>query len=206
MARTSLRTRLVSALTAAIAIALAAVGIALALDGDRDDRHPHLDTASGLLVSNRTALRICVEAAADDPALRQAVQERLLAALRQTRQDQNWPGAYGGVRYSPADVLHFGCPAPRLPLRFEPKTTLAGPGLTDNPSPFRVWVYVLDEPAADRILGSGQASAVATAELMAESRTAFPVSTALLIRHSRLADTTAAVQGLRQALGLEPRR
>ncbi|WP_144127091.1 hypothetical protein [Catellatospora sichuanensis] len=206
MARGGLRVRLLTVLTAAVAVAMAAAGIALALDPDHDNGHPHLDTTSGLLVTNRSALRLCVEAGPESAtAGREASRKALLAALHQIRQDPHWHSAYGRAHYSPAGVLDFGCPAPRLPRRYEPKTTVAGPGLTDNPSIYRVWVYVLDEPTADRILGTGESTGVAAAELMAEFRTAFPVSTALLIRQSRLADSSTVIHGLRTALGLEPR-
>ncbi|MBV1856396.1 hypothetical protein [Catellatospora tritici] len=206
MRRRPPRVRLLTLLTAAIAVAMAAGGIALALDRDHGgDHHPHLDTASGLLVTNRSELRLCVEAPPEVSATgRQAIQASLLAALQQTRQDPNWNSAYGRAHYNPATALDFGCPAPRLPQRYEPKMTVAGPGVTANPSIYRAWVYVLDEPTADRVLGTGQPTAVAAAELMAESMTAFPVSTALLVRQSRLADTATVVQGLRAALGLDP--
>ncbi|MCX4471677.1 hypothetical protein OOK41_15430 [Micromonospora sp. NBC_01655] len=209
MARTPVRTRLLTTLTACLASALAAgaAGAALVAVLDRDvghdhDGHPHLDTTNGLLVTNRSSLRMCVEAGAGsggaDP---QAVRADLLAGLDQARRDPNWASAYGRARFSPATALEFGCPAPQLPDRVE-RTAVAGPGVTDDPSAYRVWIYVLDDPTADRILGVGRPADVATAELMREANSTWPVSTALLIRRSRLADTTAVAGTLRTALGL----
>ncbi|MEU4568898.1 hypothetical protein [Micromonospora sp. NPDC023956] len=203
MARGSARTRLVTTLTACLASALAAGAIVLAVldrSGGHDHAdHAHLDTASGLLVTNRPSLRMCVEAGSG--AERGAVRADLLAGLDRARADPNWAGAYGRARLAPSTVLEFGCPAPRLPDRAG-RTALAGPGLTADPSAYRVWVYVLDEPTADRILGAGQPADVATAELMREGPSLWPVSTALLIRQSRLGDPTTVGRLLRTALGL----
>ncbi|SCG48938.1 hypothetical protein [Micromonospora halophytica] len=206
MARGSLRTRLLTLLTACLASSLVA-GVAVAAVLDRDSGHDHadhahLDTTSGLLVTDRTALRMCVEAGAGaagaDP---RAVRADLLAGLDQAREDPNWAGAYGKARFTRATALEFGCPAPKLPDRFE-RTTVAGPGVTETPSAYRVWVYVLDDSTADRILGAGRPADVATSELMREANVTWPVSTALLIRRSRLADTTTVAWHLRTALGL----
>ncbi|MEH0972029.1 hypothetical protein V6U77_12940 [Micromonospora sp. CPCC 205546] len=203
MARHSLRTRLLTTLTACLTSAVAAGAVATAVldrdPGHDHGDHAHVDTTNGLLVTNRSSLRMCVEAGADADG--QAVHTDLLAGLEQARRDPNWTGAYGRARFSPATALTSGCPAANLPDRVE-RTTVAGPGLTDDPSPYRVWIYVLDDAAADRILGVGRPADVATAELMREANSTWPVSTALLARRSHLADTTAVALTLRTALGL----
>ncbi|MGC5331237.1 hypothetical protein [Micromonospora sp. DT62] len=203
MARLSLRTRLLTTLTACLASAVAAGAVATAvLDRDHGHDHgdhAHVDTTNGLLVTSRSSLRMCVEAGMDADG--QAIRGGLLAGLERARQDPNWTGAYGRARFSPATALTFGCPAPHLPDRVG-RTTVAGPGLTDDPSPYRVWVYVLDDATADRVLGAGRAADVATAELMRQANSTWPVSTALLVRRSHLADPTAVALALRTALGL----
>ncbi|MEV4664578.1 hypothetical protein AB0J85_21850 [Micromonospora echinofusca] len=203
MARHALRTRLLTTVTACLASAVAAGAVAVSvLDRDHGhdhDDHAHIDTTNGLLVTNRSSLRMCVEAGGGTDG--QAVHTDLLAGLDQARQDPNWTGAYGKARFDPATALTSGCPAPNLPDRVE-RTTVAGPGLTDDPSPYRVWVYVLDDPTADRILGVGRPADVATAELMREANSMWPVSTALLVRRSHLTDAAAVAPTLRAALGL----
>lgn len=204
MARHALRTRLLTTLTACLASALAAGVITMAvLDrpaGHDHADHAHLDTASGLLVTNRSALRMCVEAGPGTGA-QGAIRADLLAGLDRAREHPGWAASYGRARFTPETGLDFGCPAARLPDRVD-RMALAGPGLTDDPSAYRVWVYVLDEPTADRLLGAGRSADVATAELMREGPTLWPVSTALLIRQSRLADPTTVAHSLRTALGL----
>lgn len=194
--------RVLTMITAAVA-AVAVVVIALAVldrPGPDHRRRPHLDLASGLLVTTRTELRLCVEAGHDR---RPTVQGRLLAALDEVRRQPGWRDAYGRSRYARSSALAWGCPAPRLPDRYEPEATVAGPGVTAEPSPFRVWVYVLDELTADRLLGAGAATGLAMAELFRAAASVYPVSTALLVRESHLADTGALAQDLRAALGLE---
>lgn len=200
MARGTLRARLLTVLTAAVASAVVAAGIAVATAdrGHDHDDHAHLDTADGLLVTNRPSLRMCVETGQDPDGVR----SHLLAGLDQVRRDPNWSGAYGRTGFSRSNVLNFGCPAPKLPDRYE-RTTIAGPGVTDDPSGYRVWIYLLDDPTADRVLGAGRPAAVAPAELMREATSLFPVSTALLIRQARIADPAAVAQDLRTALGLD---
>ncbi|MEV7231661.1 MULTISPECIES: hypothetical protein [Polymorphospora] len=200
-------TRLLTVLTGAVVAALIAGGIAVAATGrdsghDHAD-HAHLDTASGLLVTTRSDLRMCVEAGPRSDAP-DSVRTVLLTALDRARQAPGWSGAYGRFGYDPATAVHLGCPAPALPERYD-RTVLAGPGLTDDPSAYRVWVYVLDDPTADRVLGPDRPAGAGTAELMREAGNLFPVSTALLVRQSRFADPTALAQDLREALGLEPR-
>lgn len=203
MVRGSVRNRVLATLTACLASAAVAAVVAAAVLGpgrehDHHD-HAHVDTTSGLLVTTRPTLRMCVENGdrAGDPDVRAG----LLAGLDLVRAEPNWADAYGRVRVDPAHALQFGCPAPRMPERAG-RAALAGPGVTDTPSAFRVWVYVLDDPGADRILGAGQSAGLATAELMREQNSAWPVSTALLIRRSRLADPQAVARGLGAALGL----
>lgn len=207
MAPRSVRNRLVTTVTACLASAVVAGVVTAAVfdrlggDGDGHDHsaHAHLDTGSGLMLTNRSALRLCVEAGGGTD--QGAVRADLLAGLDRAREHPNWASAYGKARFDPAKALDFGCPAPKLPEQAG-RTALAGPGLTDDPSAYRVWVYVLDDATADRVLGPGRPADVATAELMKETNSLWPVSSALLIRQGQLADPTLVAQGLQSALGL----
>ena len=207
MARHAIRPRLRAALPVALTLALIA-GIAIATLGQQAGGHPHaghdhgshahLDLHNGLLVSTRTALRICVEPGDHRPT----VESGILAALDRVRRHPHWQAAYGKAQYHHSGVLAWGCPAPRLPERYTVKGTVAGPGVTAEPSPYRVWIYVLDGPTADRVLGPDLAAGVAAAEFMRDSNSAFPVSTALLVRESHLADTATLASHLSAAVGL----
>ncbi|MFI7426725.1 hypothetical protein ACIBPB_07035 [Micromonospora sp. NPDC049836] len=203
MGHVSARNRVLTILTACLASAAVAAVVAMAVPGpDREHDHhdhAHVDTTSGLLVTTRSTLRMCVENAGRAGA--PDVRTDLLAGLALVRAEPDWAGAYGRTVVDPARAVQFGCPAPRLPQRAG-RAALAGPGVTDTPSAFRIWVYVLDDPSADRILGASEPAGLATAELMREQNSAWPVSTALLIRGSRLADSRAVARGLGAALGL----
>jgi hypothetical protein len=194
------RMNLLATLTLAIALAVAGGTAVVALeDGHDHDDHAHLDTTRGLLVTTRSTLRLCVEAgssAQQQPVIRASVQ----TALGVAKQHPLWRSVYGDQQGS----LEWGCPAPRLPERFEPKATIAGPGATEDPSAYRIWLYVLDPATADRVLGTEVGKGVAAAELMRDGSVLFPVSTALLLRDTRLNDIAALASDLTVALGLEP--
>lgn len=197
------RWRPLTVLTAVAAAVLVGGVVALSLaDGHHHDDQVRLDTTSGLLVSSRSALRLCVQADLDPrtPAADRARAD-LLAGLDQARRHPHWSDAYGAVRQPDATAFDFGCPVSQPPAPHEPRTTVAGP--TGDPGPYRVWVYLLDGPTADRLLGAEQDSAVSTAEFMRDGTTLFPVSSALMIRQSRLADAAAVGKGLQAALGLD---
>lgn len=189
-----------AALTMAVVFTMAGAAAVLALEPGSEhdhDGHAHLDTTSGLLVTTRSSLKLCVEAApaADEPAIRAT----LRSALREARKHPSWSGAYGAEE----GAVDWGCPAPRLPDRLERQTTIAGPGVTDHPSAYRVWLYLLDPATADRVLGTEASQGVAAAELMRDNTVLFPVSTALLLRDTRLGDTSRLARDLNIALGLE---
>jgi hypothetical protein len=193
------RMNLLGALTLAIVFTRAGAGAVLALEPGHDhDDHAHLDTSKGLLVTSRSTLKVCVEtgsSAQPQPAIRAS----LRLALGMAKQHPSWRKAYGGDD----GTVDFGCPQPRLPERFDRRTTVAGPGVTDDPSAYRVWLYLLDPATADRVLGTGLSKGLAAAELMREATVLFPVSTALLVRDTGLNDISALAGDLLVALGLE---
>jgi hypothetical protein len=191
----------------AVTLAVAALTVGLVLvsiaDPDTDQRDaPSVDLDSGLLVTTRTDFRICVEAGPSTDRVRTG--RLLLAALDTVRQHPHWPQAYRRAHYDPATAINWGCPAPRLPSSID-RQAVAGPGVTAEPSPYRVWIYLLDAPTAARLLGPTSAPVVLTAESMRDgANTIFPVSTALLIGADRISDTSAVADQLRDAAGLAP--
>jgi hypothetical protein len=170
-----------------------------------EPEHAHFTTENALLVSDRDALHVCVEL---DPALADRSEELLgalkedLAALEQSHSD--WRRA--GLGRAPVRVQQ-GCPGQAMPSgRLESKGTQVGPGLSLRPSPFRTFVYVLDEAKAQEVLGE-QRALRARAELMEVSdHQMVEVSTALIVRASALGTAELREQWLPMGVGLKPLR
>lgn len=194
---------LLTALTVLAATLGIGVFLIAATDGsDHTHHHPELNVHNGLLVSTRTDFQVCVQLDPASTVDKVTTERNLRAAIDQVRRHPVWPRAYEHARYDAATAITWGCPGARLPERHD-RVTVAGPGVTAHPSPFRVWIYVLDRASADRVLGPQRSVDVATAELMGAERTLFPVSSALLIRDAELARTTATVaEHLGEAAGL----
>jgi hypothetical protein len=167
--------------------------------------HAEFTTENALLVSDRSALQVCVEL---DPALENRSEELLgalkadLAALEQGHSD--WRKA--GLGRAPVSV-QLGCPGKAMPSgRLESKGAQVGPGLSLRPSPFRTFVYVLDQAKAQEVLGEEQMIR-ARAELMEVSdHQMVEVSTALVIRASALGTAALREQWLPMSVGLKPLR
>jgi hypothetical protein len=165
----------------------------------------HLTLDSALLVAERRGLQLCVEL---DPALEGRSQE-LLEALKSdvatlAASHPLWEKA--GYARAPVRVQR-GCPGAVLPSgRLESKGVMAGPGLSERPSPFRTFVYVLDDTKAQEVLGDEPAIR-ARAELMeVEEHVMAEVSTALVIRASALGTSSFQETWLPTGLGLRPLR
>lgn len=167
--------------------------------------HSHFTTQDALLVTDRGSLQVCVEL---DPALEGRSEELLgalkadLATLEQSHSD--WQKA--GLGRAPVRV-QLGCPGKAMPSgRLESKGAQVGPGLSLRPSPFRTFVYVLDEAKAQEVLGEEQAIR-ARAELMEVSdHQMVEVSTALVLRASTLGTAALREQWLPMGVGLKPLR
>lgn len=196
---------ILTTVTALVAVVVAVMIVGVLDRPERGQPHAEVDTHRGLLVTTRTDFRICVESRpATADGQRSTVERSLHTSLDGLRRHRDWQKAYRDARYDPETSLKWGCPAPRLPERYE-RVMVAGPGLTENPSPYRVWVYLLDDPTADRVIGPGTPAVIATAESMRSGHTdTFPVSTALLIRHTTLANSALATRYLSEAAGLTP--
>ena len=167
--------------------------------------HAHFTTGNALLVSERSALQVCVELA---PAL-ESKSEELMAGLKAdlASLEQRHPAwTKAGLGRAPVR-LQRGCPGNALPSgRLESKGAQVGPGLSHFPSPFRTFIYVLDEAKAQEVLGEQQ-SLRARAELMQVSdHQMVEVSTALVIRASAIGTDALREEWLPLGTGLPPLR
>ncbi|HYH95500.1 hypothetical protein [Hyalangium sp.] len=177
------------------------IGVRCGTETEEPD-HVHFTTENALLVSERSGLQVCVEL---DPALEGRSEELLgalkadLAALEQGHPD--WQKA--GMARAPVR-LQLGCPGKAMPSeRLESKGAQVGPGLSIRPSPFRTFIYVLDEAKASQVLGEQQAIR-ARAELMEVSdHQMVEVSTALVIRASALGTASLREEWLPLGTGLK---
>jgi len=165
----------------------------------------HLTLDSALLVAERRGLQLCVEL---DPSLEGRSQE-LLAALKSdvAALEASHP-LWQKAGYARAPVrIQRGCPNAALPAgRLESKGAMAGPGVSERPSPFRTFVYVLDDARAQEVLGDEPAIR-ARAELMkVEDHVLAEVSSSLVIRASTLGTSSFQETWLPTGLGLPPLR
>ncbi|MFY0569146.1 hypothetical protein ACN28E_35715 [Archangium lansingense] len=168
-----------------------------------ESEHAHLTLEGGLLVAERGALEVCVEVA---PTL-QGQGEALLGALRgdlAALEDghPDWEKA----RYGQAPVkVRLGCPGGAMPSgRLEAKGARVGPGTSAHPSPFRTFVYVLDDAKADEVLGGQQAARARAESLKVGDHLVVEVSTALVVRASALGTSSFREEWLPTGLGLRP--
>lgn len=182
---------------AAVAVAtVAVVAVAVRPVGAPPTHEPAaLDLASGLLASGRHEFRVCAEG-----ARRATIEPRLRTALDALRGHPRWPSAYR----SAGTAATWGCPDPASMLRYDRREGTAGPGPVAEPSPYRVWVTVLADRTADRVIGAGVPARVADAEFVRDGANGSltPVSTVLLIRERALGDLA---EHLTRAAGLAPR-
>jgi hypothetical protein len=172
-------------------------------DTPSEDSHVLLDNA--LLVAERRGLQLCVELAPSLEGQSQELMEKLeadVAALGASH--PLWERA--GFARAPVR-LQRGCPGAALPAgRLESKGGMAGPGVTARPSPFRTYLYVLDDAQAQQVLGDEPAIR-ARAELMkVEDHVLAEVSTALVIRASALGTPDFQQTWLPTGVGLRPLR
>ncbi|AKJ00388.1 hypothetical protein ATI61_104205 [Archangium gephyra] len=170
-----------------------------------ESEHPHLMLDNALLVGERTGLQVCVELA---PALKERSGELLgalksdLALLRERH--PLWEKS--GFGQAPVRV-QLGCPGAAMPsARLESKGALVGPGVSEHPSPFRTFLYVLDDAGAQEVLGKEQALRARAELLKVEDHVLAEVSTALVIRASDLGTPSFQETWLPTGVGLPPLR
>ncbi|OJT21879.1 hypothetical protein BO221_24260 [Archangium sp. Cb G35] len=186
-------------------VGMLVLGVRCAGMEEVESEHPHLMLDNALLVAERTGLQVCVELA---PSLKERSGELLgalksdLALLRERH--PLWEKS--GFGQAPVRV-QLGCPGAAMPSeRMERKGALVGPGVSERPSPFRTFLYVLDDARAQAVLGKEEPIR-ARAELMkVEDHVLAEVSTALVIRASDLGTPSFQETWLPTGVGLPPLR
>lgn len=180
-------------------MALVAAGLALAMIAGGSPGEARLDLDSGLLVSTRRDFQVCVEVAQPLQPRRAALVDALRAALERVRGHRDWAGA--GLGAGPPSIT-LGCPEQRPP---QVGAHSPSGGRAAQPSPYRLWVYVLDAATADRRFGPDVGAASVAAEYLADGdHGRAEVSTAVLVRAGYLADPAFAGNELAAAVGLQP--
>jgi hypothetical protein len=186
-------------------MAIVGVAVVLAVIAGTSPRPTHFDLNSGLFVSTRDNFAVCVEVAAVLRPDRAALVDRLDSALETVRRHRDWVTAGLGTG-KPSVTL--GCPTAEPPANLHRAASGDWPArhsAEQEPSPYRLWMYVLDDAAADQLLGRDANAASAAAEYMAvgDDRMA-EVSTAVFVRAGYLADPAFAGNELTAAAGLRP--
>lgn len=178
------------------------LGLAAGLVGQgATPAHAELTQDNGLLVSTREDFRLCVDTTSST-ARAADVRAAVVAGVAQVQRHPDWKAAFGAPSAGARAAVAPSCPTVRLPDRVD-RTTVVGPGITDSPSPYRTWVHVLDDRTADRLLGPGVAAVNVSAELMrTDERNVATVSTAVLVRDSRLDDPAFRGGLLTEGIGL----
>jgi hypothetical protein len=181
------------------------LGVRCGTNEESDHEHSLLTFESGLLVKDRSALQVCVQM---DPALEGARSQELLQTLERDltavkESHPDWQKARFD-RAAPRVVL--GCPGGAWPEAKLEKGGVVGPGVTRHPSPFRTFIYVLDDAKANAVLGDLESGQM-IAELMWEDEDSLvEVSSALIVRASVLGTSSFRELAFPQGLGLRPTR
>jgi hypothetical protein len=166
------------------------------------EAQPHPITSNALLVSDRTALRICLEMGASLLPSAPSIAEQLSIGLGIVRQHKDWEAAGLGVKVPKPEI---GCGA-KIPSKSITRFELIGPGLTETPGPFRTVIVVLDDSQADTVLDR-QNVQFATFELMrVDDDVAAEVTSALVVRKDFLKEPDFVDIYLPLAIGLAPTR
>lgn len=169
---------------------------------DEGDGHDHFDATTALLVRSRDALRACVQVAPGLEPRKDQLVEQLRGSFGVVQQHPSWSTA--GFGRGLAEIA-ASCPAGVVPQEvIDHKSSLVGPGVTDRPTPYRLFVYVVDDATADRVLGDRNVER-APAELMrVGAHELAEVSTALVVRQSFLSHPEFALYWLTWGVGLMP--
>jgi hypothetical protein len=183
------------------------IGMALVIAGfiaiEVQPASARLTLESGLLVSTRDRLRVCVAVAPELSAASGAVTTKLARTLEQARGHKDWAAAGLG---NAAPRPEAGCPGAKIPStlvdRSDPQAV--GPGLSHAPSPFRSAIIVLDRAKADKVLGARPAALVPFELMRADDDQLAEVTSALVVREDFLDSPEFLDPYLTVALGLEP--
>jgi hypothetical protein len=185
-----------TALYAGLAVALVAT-IAAGVHAVSSDEHAHFDPQSALLVSTRGELRVCLTTQGLVDAA--AVADQLGAAFEVLRRHPQWQLS----GYDQVPKLEQGCPA-TLPPTGVSKGVVVGPGLTEEPGPYRAVIVVLNDHAAAGYLGEQPAVLVPYELMRIGERDAASVTQAVVVRTAFLNDPEFATEYLTPAVGLDP--
>ncbi|HEX6289340.1 MAG TPA: hypothetical protein VFZ66_09130 [Herpetosiphonaceae bacterium] len=160
---------------------------------------------SGLLVSTRDRLRVCVTTSPALAGATAAVTTKLATALQAARQHKDWAAAGLG---SAVPRPEMGCPGAQIPSTFVRRSNpqAVGPGLSSAPSPFRTAIIVLDAAKAERVLGERKAALVPFEMMRADNDELAEVTSALVVREDFIGSPDFLDPYLTVALGLEPTR
>lgn len=166
---------------------------------------PTFDLTRGVLVSSRANLQVCVAAEPSDRTGVATAVERVRAALARLNDDERFRAA--GYATPPWQVAP-SCPQPGRLLESGQRHAKAGGsyGLgpeTSNPSPFRVFVYVVATSEIARMFGP-LPFRFASQEVFCERRSCATVTTGLYVDPATLLDEPRLAAELEQALGLRP--
>ncbi|HEY0639155.1 MAG TPA: hypothetical protein VGD67_16005 [Pseudonocardiaceae bacterium] len=176
-------------------LAVAGLLVAVVLGVRTPESHAEFVPDSGLLVSTRDALRVCVDTHGAVPG---GAAEQVAAALGTVRAHPQW----GAARFGDVPAVERGCPA-TLPGPLV-RGTVVGPGLTDAPSPYRTVVVVLDEATADRYLGDRPAALLPYELMRVSDHVVVTVTQAVAVRAGALGTAEFTKDYLTPALGLDP--
>lgn len=192
-----LTTRQLLAHGIAMALVFAAI---VSLRGQQVQAQPTWD--SGLLVNTRANLRACMVTSAAMSTHANAIAQQVARGFEKVRGHKDWERA-GLGKAIPA--IEAGCAGAKAPTQALEKGSIVGPGVTKHPTPFRTVIMVLDDAAADNVLGKGTNAGLFPYELMAVEEHEFvEVTSGLVVRESFLGSADFADPYLSLALGLQP--
>jgi hypothetical protein len=193
-----------------LAVPVGALGIALAIAALTNIQYaagggrPRPDMERGVLLSNRPNLQICVATSAQAPSVSAVGLVR--AAVHVAERHPNFTAARYNER---AWAVIAGCPGVPALLASGQRQAKAGgtfavPPPTDNPSPFRLFVYVVTLDEIERMFGSSGMRLAAQEVFCDAPRDCAEVSSALYIDETVLRNPLALGAFMTQALGLMP--
>lgn len=187
-----------------VAVLAAAAGGAIVVRA-QPGSPPTFDLTRGVLVSNRANLQVCVTTEPSDPTGVATAVGRVRAAHARLNDDERFRAA--GYATPPWQVAP-SCPQPGRLLESGQRHVKAGGsyGLgteTSNPSPFRLFVYVVPASEIARRFGPLPFH-FASQEVFCERQSCATVTTALYVDAATLLDEPRLAAELEQALGLRP--
>lgn len=182
---------------------LAALMLVLALQLGRATPVVAVDFTTGLLTTNRSALRVCVDNGTDQTGPVAGHAENVRRGLDRLKGHARFTTS--GYDRAPV-VVDAGCPANgALQASGQPHLKNGGSPVSYAvavPSQYRVMVFVTTSAEISRMFGTARFP-MSTQEELCFDRDCFEVTTALYVTRDQLG-TTALDGGLRKALGLEP--